>query len=193
LIAREARKYIQVLGSESAVSRDDGVNDPLVDGPDAVPLHGHLRLGRSLEDDELLEGLDRQSSSSDTSDGRESSVVPAGNLAVVDELVELSLGEEGVDKVESTGSEHKSIHVSFDSPEEEAGKTRREDAREVPEVRLSDVKSVDEPHVLRVPVSVLVRPESMSNAFKRVDHGAGKVVGRVGEVLGSVAIDNARG
>lgn len=58
-------------------------------------------------------------------------------------------------------------------------------AREVPDVRLPEVESVDEPEVLGVSVSVLVGPQRVRDALERVDDGAGKVVRGVREVLGA--------
>lgn len=59
------------------------------------------------------------------------------------------------------------------------------DSREIPKFRLPDLESVDEPEVLRVPISVLVGPESVGNTLEGVNDGAGEIVRGVGEVLGS--------
>lgn len=73
-------------------------------------------------------------------------------MVLVNEPMELALGEKGVHKVE---------------------------AREIPKVRLADLEGVDEPEVLGVPVAVLVGAESVGDALDRVYDGASKVVGRV--------------
>lgn len=122
-----------------------------------------------------------------TSDGGESRIVPAGDVSLGHKPVQFPLGEKGVDEVETT--ENKGNRA-----EKESASVRRkvEDAssegssREVPEVGLPDLESVDKPEVLRVPVSVLVGPEGVGDSLERVDDGAGEVVGGVGEVLGSV-------
>ena len=112
-------------------------------------------------------------------------------MSLGNEPVQLPLGKESVDEVESTERPNNrrerkgrvSVETRDDAFEREEGSCSN--SREVPKLRLPDLESVDEPEVLRVPISVLVGPESVGNTLERVDDGASEIVGGVGEVLGS--------
>lgn len=112
----------------------------------------HNSLTRPLRQHELLQRLNRHTSPSDTTDGREPRVVPSTYVALVDEPVQLAFREQGVDEVETA---------------------------EVPDVYGSDAESGDHPVILWIAVAVFVRTECMGDTFDGVDNGTGEIVRRI--------------
>lgn len=76
------------------------VENFLVGSPDLVPLHVHSVSGGTLLKHEILESLLRHSAAHDTLDGRESWVVPAIDMVVLDEPPQLTLGKAGTQQVQ---------------------------------------------------------------------------------------------
>lgn len=106
-----------------------------------------------------------------TADSGEARVVPAANEVLLDEPLELALGEEGVDKVDASALAEKSEDAEEDG--------EKKNAPVVPDLDLPEVERREHPLVLRVSVPVLVRPKRVRNALEAVDDRARKVVGRV--------------
>ena len=71
---------------------------------------------------------------------------------MIDEPMQLALGEESVDEVETA---------------------------EVPDVHRAKIERLDHPLVLRVAIAVLVRTESVGDTLVGVDDGARKVIRRI--------------
>ena len=88
-----------------------------------------------------------------TSKSRESGVLPSSHLALLYQVLELSLRQDSVDKV---------------------------DSRKVKDLDVLKTEAFQEPLVLRLPVGVLVGPERMGDAIERIDDGTSHVVHRVG-------------
>lgn len=98
-----------------------------------------------------------------TSQSREPGVFPSRHLALLDEELELPLGQDGVDEI---------------------------DPREIKDLDMRQPELLQEPLVLGFPVRVLVGPEGMGHPVERVDDGTSHVVHRVslelvpGDVMG---------
>ena len=146
-----------VLGNSPVTGRN-GVNDTLVDGPDTVPLELHVGLRSALANDVVLQTLDSHTARANTADSGETGVVPALRDALLDKVLQLTLGKHGVDKV---------------------------DTAEVEDFDLGEAKTLEEPLVLLLACCVLIGTESVGDALNVVDDGAGKVVSGVGLVLGA--------
>ena len=153
----------QVLAQESCESGSDRVNDLLVVGPECGPVHvDHVAAG-TLPDDKVTQGFNGHSSSSNAADSRHAGVVPAPNQSSVNQLRQLTLGQERPDKV---------------------------DSGEVPHMNLAQLQGVEEPLILRVSVGVLGGSQSMGDSLVAVNHGARKVVHGVHLPLGPGAVVN---
>ena len=152
---------LQCLLQESGVSWRHGVNDLLVEGPDDGPVEVDDVLGRTLRDDELLQRLDSHTSTTDTTDGRESRIIPSSHKTLSNKPSQLALAQKRLDEVE-------------------AGK--------VPDVDLSQVKRIQHPLVLRVAVPVLDCSESVCDTLEAVDKRASKIVGGVHLVFCACAV-----
>lgn len=123
------------------VSGHNGVEHSLVDGPDGGPIHGDDVSARTLLQHELAESGDSQTTADDTTDSRHTGVIPATDTSSVDNLCELSLGEECLDEV---------------------------DTGEIPQVDLSEVQGLEEPVVLLVSVGILGRSEGVGDSLDGV-------------------------
>jgi hypothetical protein len=110
-----------------------------------------------------------------TSNGRETRILPALDQALLDEVLELSLGQESVHKVESTARRVVS-----------SSRYTREKTTHSPEIEnlnLLHTQLFQEPLVLGFPIGILVGPQGVSHAIERIDNGAGQVIHRVRLVL----------
>ncbi|KAH3684301.1 hypothetical protein WICPIJ_004741 [Wickerhamomyces pijperi] len=136
----------------SGVSWGNWIDDLLVQGPDDGPVQVDNVSGRPLSNDEVLQPFNGHTSSSDTSDGWESWIVPVGDMALVDEPLQLTLGQQSSDKVHSG---------------------------EIPDVHFSQVQVDQEPLVLRVTVTVLDGSQSMGDTFDGIDNWDTEIVGWV--------------
>lgn len=167
-----------VLGDDSLACTNDGYRDLsvvvdgdvagggrldvlLVGGPERVPVEVDNVLGRTLLQDELLEGRDDGTAAADTTHGGHARVVPAPDVASVNDLGELTLGQDCADKVQTS---------------------------EAPVVNLAELELLDEPLVLGIAIVVLGGTQSVCDALDRVDDGAAEVVGRVHLPLGASAV-----
>lgn len=111
-----------------------------------------------------------------TSNGWESGVIPAGGDASLEQVLELSLRQDGVHKVDS--AEH-----SQPDPLSDASSPN---SPEVEDLNLREAQSFEEPGVLLVSSLVLIGPEGMGHTVNVVDDGARKIVSRVSLVLGTI-------
>eukprot|EP00964_Phaeocystis_antarctica_P067193 scaffold40659_cov71-Phaeocystis_antarctica.AAC.6 len=138
--ARQLERH-EAVGEQRRVPVGGRVDDVLVEVPQLVPLHeaGH-----------------RHAALQDAAHRREARVVPAVGLALVDDPLQLALGEERAHEV---------------------------DAREAPQVDGPQPQRLDEPLVLRVAVRVLPVAQRVRHALDRVDDRAGQVVRGVDLVL----------
>ena len=146
--------------AERGVARHLRVDHLLVDRPDLVPGLVRDVLRRTLRQDVLLQSLDGQATAGDALDGRDTRVIPAVDVALVNEPLDLALGEHALLEVE---------------------------AGELPDVDLAEVHDLLEVLEHRVAVDVLAVTERMSDAIVGVDNRAGEVVGRVDLELGTGA------
>lgn len=143
------------------VARGGGLDVLLVGGPEGVPVEVHDVLRRTLLQDELLKSRNDGTSAADTTDGRHARVIPAPDVAGVNDLGQLALGQHSADEVETS---------------------------ETPVVNLAELELGDEPLVLSVAVVVLGGTESVCDTLERIDDGAAEVVGRVHLPLGAGAV-----
>jgi hypothetical protein len=88
-------KFAGVFFIDANVSRSDRINNFLIDSPDLVPLHKVVVLGGSLIQHELLESINGHTLAHDTLHGGETRIVPSFDVFLVDEPVQLTLGEYG--------------------------------------------------------------------------------------------------
>lgn len=138
-----------ILLLDSHVSGHNGVEHALVDGPDGGPVHGDDVSARALLQHELAESRNGKTTAEDTADGRHTGIIPAADTSGVDNLCKFSFREECLDEV---------------------------DTGKVPEVDLSEAKSLEEPVVLLVSVGILGRSESVGDALNRVENRDDKIV-----------------
>lgn len=147
-----------VVFVDTNIARGDGVNDFLVDGPDLVPLMKVVILGGALLQHEFLQCLDSHSLAHDALHGGETGIIPSLDVLLVDEPVQLTLGEDG---------------------------RRHTQLREIINFDWAQFQNFLNPIVERIPVTVLNGTEGVCNTFKRVDNRDSQIVGGVGFVLGS--------
>ena len=147
-----------VLLGDGGVTGSNGVDLLLVGSPEVGPVHRDDVARGALLEDEVAEGGDGHTAPADTTDGGHARIVPAPDLAGIDELGELALGEEGADEVH---------------------------AGEIPHVDLAELEGINEPLVLGVAVGVLGGAESVGDALMAVDDGAGEIVHGVHLPLGA--------
>lgn len=86
---------------ESRVTRSDGVDDFLVERPDFVPFHLDDGAGRTLSDDELFQSLDSHAVTQHAADGRETRIVPAVDMTVLNEPCQFAFGQHRIDHIQS--------------------------------------------------------------------------------------------
>lgn len=132
--------------------RSNRINDLLVQRPKGIPFKGDDGLRRTLSQHELTQGLDSETTTTNTADSRESWVIPTTNKIVVNKPMEFTFREKCVDEVETT---------------------------EVPDAHGPKTECLDHPVVLWVPVSVLVCPQSMRYTLDRIYNRASEVICRV--------------
>ncbi|KAH3670728.1 hypothetical protein OGAPHI_001243 [Ogataea philodendri] len=157
---RELHVNKMVLG-KSSVSWSNWINHLLVGRPNDVPVQVDNVLGWTLRDHKVPQSLNTHTSSSNTSDSWESWVVPVRNVLLVNKPLQLSLGKQGSDKVDS-------------------GK--------IPNVHLSQVQSLQNPLVLDVSVSVLDSSQCVSDSLYSINNRNTEVVSRVHLPLGTSTV-----
>ena len=143
---------LQLLLVKGPVSRSNGIDDLLVQRPKSIPFQRDDILRRPLGNHVLSKSLDSKATAANTPYSGEARIVPTTDQALVHKPVQLALRKKGVDEVETA---------------------------EIPDEDRAKGESLDHPVILGIAITVFVRPQSMSDALKRVDNGAGEIIRRI--------------